>query len=1277
MRRVLFILFLCAHSIAWGQTGYEYRYWFDSDETTLQTGTANTAAWQMNLDVSALEETFHLLYLQVKDTADVWSSPRTHCFVKLPAGDMPLLTYWFNNEKDKVQILNMSNGIVGIDVSHLPDGMHLLHLEAAAPGCRHASVAKTALFWKCPIVRQMKYRMWVDDDSTMVQEGVYSGRPVELDVAAVSDGFHILRAQIEGGSASSPQTSMFIKVPQTAGVDYLTAVFLVDGKEYKQEKLSAAGGIVEWTFDASGIPHGLHKAQAMVVTPSGAATGVKDAFFYRAMTTAEKANMRCFYSIDGSPHQYEAGRMDNNLYHFDLNVAEATDGFHRLSYMLMGENGVSSKVMSAFFIKTPLGGNGVMQYDYWLNENEENMRKVKLEKRENPFKLISLLPVEPCPIRSSSFHFEVENGQPVIYAKNDFHVRFYDVAGRVTEASKSYVDYEVGQPVENAEVITEAEGVITCDKPEENGILWFKMDAKTGDSIAVRTSQAATLQIFSPSGREVYAASGAESVGFSGCHAYEDGTFYIALHDVKGTAGSAIDLHYQRIDKYAVLKWTPHEVGAAPGYIHIDLFGNGYDKLVGLKLVCGEEILRTDTIMVKDIANVTAEFYIYDTEIPRGQYDLILDFEENGIRESLTVERAVNITEPVYGYINIEQSSQRRTAKPYPVTVRITNTGNVSYQMIPVYIAFDRPELIEEFVPMNFGIALPADSIPSDSINADSISVSSTYVMTDNLLGKGIKAFVLPLMLPELSGGETVELQVGFVSGPHARFNLYTWNNTPWSVYSHPQADSIMAEMASASGVPNPLCGNSPCEMMHGIPDMASCLCGIMWGTVSSIAGSFAARMNIAYRERDGFFEGIHVGEPYESPYRRVALPTPRGILKGVIDQCANMPNWALQFVYDRFSDMIDDSCVEPKSHSVDVYMPGDPNDIKGYTAPSGSQYVAKDVTDLYYAIEFENDPKIANAAAHHIVIKDTLDGRYMDLSSFSPTGIKFGKREVVLDGEQSFIKTIDFRPETNVIAQLSLDYDVSKGIATWDFMALDPMSLEPTDHAMMGILPVNNESGDGQGEITFDIKLKGAVEDGVNIRNRAAIIFDQEAPIITPTWTNVVDTVAPASLVSACETVNDSTVTLHFKGEDNRSGVWTYDLYAQDYDSAPWTKIAESIADSIYTFKGFTGFNYRFCVVATDSAGNKEHKPLTPEWTKPTYKAGDANGDGVVNTTDAILAIDKYLGNTVYLNALATDVNADGIINTNDAMLIQEIYLTTVNKMRTKSLRRRLITKN
>lgn len=1251
MRRIIFILcLLCAHWAARGQAKYDYRYWFDGDETTQRTGTSASPSWRMDVPLEGLAYTFHTLHFQVKDTA--WSTPVTRYFMKLPEKGPQTFTYWFDHEGGKAQPLTPADGTALIDVASLADGLHTLHV-AYGEGA-HTGLPRNAIFWKLPIEGQLQYRLWADNDRTLLQAGRYTGAPLMVDVSQMEDGFHTLHAQVEGqASASIPYTKMFIKVPQTEGVDYLTCLFTVDNKLYKQEKVPSAGGLVHWEFDASAIPQGLHKAQGLVVTPSGVATNVQESFFYRTMTTTEKASMQCYYSIDSDTHRTQAGRLDGDLFHFDLDVAGLSDGFHRLSYMLMGNDGTSSRVLTAFFFKTPLGGNGITQYNYWLNDNEDQMHVTELEQRTDPFKLVTLLPVETCPIRSSCFQFEVEDGQPMLYARNDFHMRFYDASGRITEATEQFVDYKVSQKVTDVEPLEGAEGQVRHKKPEKDGILWYSIEAAIGDSLAIRSNQACTVQIFAPDGEEVYTASGAESVGYGGCHAYKDGTYYVAMHDVTATQGGDIALDYQHIDKYAVLTHTPDEIGAASGYFHVQLLGNGFNKLKRATFVLDGESLTADTIVVDDISNATLECYIANPSMPRGDYNLVLEFEEDGKREELTVEKALRIAEPIYGDIEIEIKPLPRTAKPYPVTVSVKNTGNVSYQMVPLYIGFDHPELIDEVSALNFAICMEK---PEEETG------SGTFIQTDNLLGKGINGFVLPTLIPNLEANSTMELQVGFVAGPHTKFNMYAWNYQPWSLNTSPE----MANMAvKAKARPNPMCEIDPCEIASQVlPNWAECICGIEWGNISLLAGAHLAQYNHWARRMNNIY-GEDLDRFGISHYDIIQLCSPEDIMRMVMEHCIHMPNEALQQLNDAMNQAAEDGCPDPDPEPIDILMPGDPNDIRGYQAPSESKYIGKGVTDAYYTIEFENDPEIANASAHHIVVTDTLDGTYLDLSSFSPTGIKLGSKDVMLDGEPSFVKTIDMRPAINVLAQVSLDYDTKKGIARWDFISLDPMTMEPTDHVMMGILPVNYD-GEGQGEVTFDIKLKADLPDGVEISNRAAIVFDNEAPIITPTWTNVVDTIAPTSTIAACEARNDSTMILHFEASDNRSGVWKYDLYAQEGTEAPWIKVAEDVESDQYEFKGFSGINYGFCVVATDSAGNVEPKVLEREISQPTFKNGDANGDGVVDVLDATLAIGKYLGKDVHLNFDATDANKDGIIDAMDVSLIRQTYLSTIVRTRT-----------
>ena len=317
--------------------------------------------------------------------------------------------------------------------------------------------------------------------------------------------------------------------------------------------------------------------------------------------------------------------------------------------------------------------------------------------------------------------------------------------------------------------------------------------------------------------------------------------------------------------------------------------------------------------------------------------------------------------------------------------------------------------------------------------------------------------------------------------------------------------------------------------------------------------------------------------------------------------------------------------CGPPNGGESRASISGDPNDILGYIAESGNQAIKDGQNQVYYNIEFENDPEIATAAAHDIYVNDTLDATRFDLSTFAPTHIKIGDKSAELTGDKNFVTTIDMRPNINAIAQVEGTFDEQKGIAKWHISSLDPMTMEPTTYVMDGVLPVNtngqgigevsydimepttyvmdgvlpvNTNGQGIGEVSYDIKLKDGLAHGTEVNNRASIVFDTNEPILTPTWTNVIDRIAPVSRVTGVKMLNDSTATVSIEATDELSGPWRYNVYVQ-YGSGAWFLEAENVPiDTTASIRVYEGINHGFYVVVTDSAGNVEQKEAAREYT-------------------------------------------------------------------------------
>lgn len=888
--------------------------------------------------------------------------------------------------------------------------------------------------------------------------------------------------------------------------------------------------------------------------------------------------------------------MDDGTYHFDLDVSSLDDGLHRITYMLSNGFGVSTKAQTQFFMKTPLGGNGITEYWYWLNgQADSNATKVRLPERRDPFSLISLLPVESQPLRSSLFQFRIEQDKPVIYAKNDIHIRFYDAAGRFTDATKQFVDESVKQEVTDVTLLNPGEHK-TSARPADNEVKWYKVEALRGDSLAFKTDYPCSVQLFSPSGEELYAVSGPGSVKYGGSHASEDGTYYLALHDVTAQNCHNLSIDYQHIDKYALLSYTPDRIGVAPSSFTMQLDGNGFDKLQEARLEKGGIFIKPDTIVALS-KSVASLYFVLSGEEDYGKYDLVLTFKDGEAVDVLKLSNVIGMEEAVYGEIAAMVSSKRVLASPYPVTVTIKNTGNVPQTLIPFFIAYDNADHIQEVQFNNFNVIVEKE-LTDAGFKIDN--------HTDNLLGKGVKGHFFSLMIPELGPYEEIEYELGFIAGGHTRFNMYAWTDRAWSLRTKQLARNS-SFVKSRHAPQSTACMPDPCELLGTIVDDASCPCNLVLANIEALANLYAAlqmRANMEAIRAAGYSSYWEAKEALGiemDMFERRRLRNPNDILWRLAENCGsdNLTRF-MSIWHDMQNRDSESECPDPDPNPIEILTPGDPNDIFGYVAESGSKYMREGTTDVYYTIEFENDPEIATASAHTIVVKDTLDKSRFNLSTFAATGIKLGNRDIVnLGGVKSLNKmTIDLRPEIDVIAQVSLSFDEKNGVATWTIESLDPMSMEPTVDVMQGVLPVN-VNGNGQGELTFDIKLKPGMVEGESVSNRAAIVFDQEGVIMTPVWTNIVDATLPESSIADVAMASDSTVKVMIEASDEMSKPWKYDLYVQENADGVWKLAAANMPiDSVAAIEVEEGISYGFYVVVTDSAGNVEQKEAAREFT-------------------------------------------------------------------------------
>ncbi len=1260
-----FILYLACLLIPWmarGQAAYEGYYWFDGETELQSLGSFQGHAHSFDAEAGHLNQGFHTLHVQVVDTAGVYSPVLTLPFFHVKEQTVVAVRYWFDNDTEHTVRLDYAGNNLLLDVSALEPGLHNLYLQIEDANGVLSDVEHRGFY------RQMRrnaltWTYWFDNDESLMTTLPYPGESVMVDISELSEGFHTMHNIVNDITQSSVETRMFVKVPQTEGIGYMNCICSVDGKLVAQEQLPTRGGLLEWTLDVDSLGVGIHKAMFQAITPSGAASSIAERYFVREVTNRELGTMKCLYAIDGHQTYVQAGTMSNGLFHFDLNVDSLEDGLHRIAYMLVSDNGIVTPQKTAFFWKTPLGGSGITQYEYWLNRSE-NKHVIKLDKRTNPFSLISLLPVEAEPIRSECFHFEVKQGVPTMYAKNDFHIAFYDVTGRRVDKSEQYVDYTVQQEVDD---IAELQTSQTFERPDSNCVKWFAFEAEYGDSIALKSNQATSIQVFDATGKELYAASGSTSVNYGGCHLKADGTYYVAVHDVTGS-GSQLTLQTLRIDKFAVFDFTPNKLASA-GYTLMYFDGNGMDFVKKVELTNGDITLEADTLLAST-QNLLARFHLQENYDNSKLFTLkvFFDKEDTGEQKTLTFDNAV-VLEAVDNkpQMTVEITSERRVADPYPIKVVIKNEGNMPQYGIPLNVAFDNVEKFDDLAFVDFDLILSDELYESRDF----------FTYTDNLVGTGKKGCYMPLLIPYIGPYEERTFTFGVRTQiPHAKFNFYAWTGDPW--YDATMDIGVVSQAVARA--PQARCEQSNIHRVYdlfGLIDNVASLLNLSLspatpvrmavGTGEAIAG---VQQGLSRTVEDATFDAYGIDPSERDQYRfqyRYCVRCPRDIWEdasplqaparvasATINSTAGSSSW------EPIDDYASSDCPKPDPHLVDVYIPGDPNEMTGYSAPSGSRHMSDEVKTIGYDIEFENDPEIANSAAHRIVIENQLNPTKFDLKTFTPKDITLSGKKVELNGSKSFVQTLDLRPEIDAIAELQCAYNVQTGLIRWTFTSLDPMTMEPTDDIMQGVLPVNYDGTSGIGNVTYTVDLLKTFPDGTDISNKASIIFDNNDAIETPVWTNTIDAVCPEGRVTGAVLVNDSTATIRCEGSDERSGVWKYEVYVQYGSGELWEKAGECTADSAeVSFRVYDGMDYGFCALAVDSAGNVEVKEMAREASLGTYLSGDANADGTVDIEDVVNAMRYFLGKTDVIYLKAADITGDGQIDIEDVVGIGRIFLT------------------
>ena len=1242
-----------------------YKCWVDRDSTDFVSGSLSNGT--ILLDLADLETGLHRLNVLVEQAG---SPSYVNCFSFLKINDTLSssgageLTYkcWFDNNFDSLQSGSVGNGVVLLETSWLETGIHTVNVIVERGGI--ASYINSYSFLKLDElfsqddITSATFKYWFDGDIASAQSGNIADGDVLLETAGLESGLHTIDVIVEiNGIHSFVSSYMFYKLDDAlsagASGEALSYSYWFDGDIASAQSGNVADGAV--LLETAGLESGLHTID-VIVEVNGIHSFVSSYMFYKlddALSEGASGEALSYsYWFDEDFSQRRTGSLSNGNLMLETDSLPA--GIHYLNIQV--NNSKPSALSRHLFYKEPIGGLGVCKYEYWLNEDFSSRTAVEVNPQSADFEIISLMPMDTVAFNPMSMYFDVNEGDPIVYAQNKIHFRFWNNLDFFSDTVKTYVDMTVSRFVIADTIERNTTELIAT--PSGGDIHWFMLHSEIGDSIAFKADKGCALQLFTPSGERVMSSSGIDVLDWNSLTSMESGWYHLAVSN--GSANNPnLNVSYFRLGKFDVVDYDVDRVGNG-GYTNINYVGNGFDSLNTVMYISSLNDTITHVQIGHETNNHTSVLFNF-SGADTGVYRAVFVFNDYvlTIDSALTIETARDII--LTSSVSFPESYLRNSTVTY--TLNITNTGNMTAYNIPFYAYIGSPNDSSISYIKFDGLGLPnifeniLDSIPENE-REEWLRVGEEEI--------GDKHYFLPVRGIDEETGDSVSVLSGYFFVTVAPYETKTlslnitsngdvdvWFTIPDTIAvqsTAPQmqySDSIPTMMLSQSTAQQYCCWKEKITCLLDLAGLALDIEGIIstglsFAVTAETAGAGALTLvlnalkeNIAncvlsslQLAHEQISETYCAGDDSSSPLLDILFDNKitNGIdLTGKIISCAKnfgileilgSANKFVKFVkgieigltaynFSWGGAGVITNCItsflgkkpncppkNPKGGKSNPVYSFDPNEIYGYIAESGSLAVGSEVEELFYTIQFENDTVFASSNASNVYLIDSLDSDLFDLSSFGARKVIIGSKEITLNGEKEFVRTMDMRPDINCLAQISLTFDSVNGVANWVFSTLDPITLEEINIPNRGFLPVNYY-GEGIGEVMFTINRKNNLVDSTLIPNYATIIFDNNEGINTSIWQNVVDVTPPQSSVSNI-TITDTMALLTVQATDNISGVWKYDVFAQYGANAEWEKVGEDIPiDSMISVRVYEGMNTGFVSIAIDSAGNVENKPL------------------------------------------------------------------------------------
>jgi 6-phosphogluconolactonase (cycloisomerase 2 family) len=657
-------------------------------------------------------------------------------------------------------------------------------------------------------------------------------------------------------------------------------------------------------------------------------------------------------------------------------------------------------------------------------------------------------------------------------------------------------------------------------------------------------------------------------------------------------------------------------VGGNAGTVTVQIFGSGFQSGAAVKLTgLGPDIVGSNTTVPNAFVLSTTFNLTGATPGVRNVVVTNPDGTSATLTGGFTVEQggAAQVSVDIVGRNQIRVGQGGST---FYITYQ--NTGSVDAIGVPLWI--DLPSEISytlDFVPAGVPATLQASVETGRGFERNGIYLSEPRAIT---VGNRTR-IIFSLFAP---AGKVVYLPITLFALVANPFDFGVWTSMPWvRDYGQLVVDGDPAALFCAADAL--VVGAAAVGVELGVA-----------GVGLTIAQSWVNNLVIYVRD-----EPVSFGNPVldMSQAEVQALKLIPGLSQATYLKWADGTLGALGLLKDCGAVI---KAIYEKHFHADVVASLDPN-FKGGSLGSGAGQFLSGITGMPYSIYFDNQPT-ATAPAQSVAVTDPLNAN-LDLTTLILGPITFPNQVVTPPSiplsVAPFTITVDLRPTTNLLVRVNASVNTTTGVLRWAFQSLDPATgLPPTD-PLAGFLPPGAE-----GSVFFTVMPKSTVTTGTVIQNTATVVFDLNAPINTPTWSNTIDNAKPVSHVSALS-VDSSCPNFRvgWSGSDVGSGLRGFTIYASD-NGGPFTPWLSNTTAAAGTYMGAAGHAYSFYSIATDLTGNIEPGKLSAEATTTVTGAGSCGPPSLsgqvtsISPSGTTRTVTLQITNTGFTAAQAVNIN-------------------------------------